>query len=215
MKESDLSAPVSAWLEGRGYEVFAEVFYGGRVVDLVGRKGDVLVCVELKRYLTRTGKSSVINQARDDMLATPNVYVAVGSVPKDKGVISCLVWGIGLLVVKDGKVKVRCEPRREGRPGYYSKVLHARLNRRRPGGTGGVPSKKGAGPAQEVEGRVAAYRRGHRGASWRDVYENVENHYKNAASLERAMAKLQDRRFRSEMRKMAAGAEKGECRARA
>lgn len=49
MRESDLSGPVCEWLRREGYEVYVEVFD----VDIVARRGDHLVAVELKMRLNR------------------------------------------------------------------------------------------------------------------------------------------------------------------
>ncbi len=68
-RETDLHAPIHAYLEGQGYTVQAEV----SDCDLVARKGDDLIVVEFKRRLS----ISLLVQATDRQRITESVYVAL------------------------------------------------------------------------------------------------------------------------------------------
>ncbi|HYB12292.1 MAG TPA: DUF2161 family putative PD-(D/E)XK-type phosphodiesterase [Myxococcota bacterium] len=68
-RETDLYAPVRAFLERRGYTVHSEVLG----CDVVGKRGTDLVVVELKRALT----TELLVQATRRQRTTNSVYVAV------------------------------------------------------------------------------------------------------------------------------------------
>lgn len=72
--ESDLYAPLRAYLEANGYTVRAEV----KGCDVAATKGDELVCIELKRALN----VSLLVQAVERQRATDSVYIAI---PRPKG----------------------------------------------------------------------------------------------------------------------------------
>ena len=129
MRETELYAPIKAFLEGQGYTVKAEV---GAADVLACRAGDDPVIVELK-----TGFSlSLVHQAIARQSITDAVYVAA---PRGTGrrfqtalkqmKTLCRRLGLGLITVrlKDALVEVHCDP------GPYaprkSKVRKSRLLR--------------------------------------------------------------------------------------
>lgn len=103
--ESDLYAPVKAFLEAQGYEVKGEV----RGCDAVGVRGDEPpVVVELKRGFGL----GLVHQGIDRLALTDRVYLAVGAWPRRLSEVRrlCLRLGLGLLVVARGKVEVVADP---------------------------------------------------------------------------------------------------------
>ncbi|HBZ68728.1 MAG TPA: hypothetical protein DEP35_02845 [Deltaproteobacteria bacterium] len=74
VRETELYAPVRAFLEGQGYTVRGEVLG----CDVAARRGDDLVVVELKRALT----TDLLLQAIRRQRTTNSVYVAV---PRPRG----------------------------------------------------------------------------------------------------------------------------------
>lgn len=114
MKETDLYAPVKAFLQGQGYEVKAEVVD----CDLVAIRGDEApVIVELKLSLSL----GLLIQGVDRLAITDGVYVAVPAgkgkrwQKKVKGAVKlCRRLGLGLLSVRqdarDGAVIVHQDP---------------------------------------------------------------------------------------------------------
>jgi len=71
MKESDLYAPIKAFLEASGYQVAAEV----KNCDVVATRDDELIVIELK-----TGANmQLLVQATDRQIFSESVYVAVPS----------------------------------------------------------------------------------------------------------------------------------------
>ncbi|MFY0662275.1 MAG: hypothetical protein JXR15_17405 [Shimia sp.] len=112
MAETDLYAPVKAWLEARGFEVKAEV----GAADVVAMKdGEEPVIIELKTSFSLV----LLQQAVARQAVTDAVYVAV---PRWKGragwkafsgnIGLCKRLGLGVLSVrlKDGAVEVHCDP---------------------------------------------------------------------------------------------------------
>ncbi|MEM9700776.1 MAG: DUF2161 family putative PD-(D/E)XK-type phosphodiesterase [Pseudomonadota bacterium] len=112
ISETDLYAPVKAWLEALGYQVKAEV----GAADVVAlRDGEVPLIVELKTGFSLT----LLQQAVARQAVTDAVYVAVPRwVGKAgwrafKGNIGlCRRLGLGVLSVRlaDGVVQVHCDP---------------------------------------------------------------------------------------------------------
>ncbi|MGE3245808.1 MAG: DUF2161 domain-containing phosphodiesterase [Beijerinckiaceae bacterium] len=112
IRETDLYAPVKAFLEGQGYEVKAEV----GAADVVARRGeDEPLVVELK-----TGFSlALIHQAIERQKLTDAVYVAVPHGPGrafrkalHNNMVLCRRLGLGLITVRlrDGFVTPHLDP---------------------------------------------------------------------------------------------------------
>lgn len=112
MRETELYAPVKAFLEGQGYEVKAEV---GPADVMACRDGGEPVVVELK-----TGFSlALVYQGVARQQLTDAVYIAA---PRGKGRAFqgalgnmrtlCRRLGLGLITVRmrDGLVEVHCDP---------------------------------------------------------------------------------------------------------
>jgi hypothetical protein len=110
--ETDLYAPIKAWLEGLGYEVKAEV----GPVDVVALKdGEEPLLVELKTGFSLT----LLQQAVARQAISDTVYVAV---PRWQGKAGWRAFkgnvglskrlGLGVLSVRmsDGFVQVHCDP---------------------------------------------------------------------------------------------------------
>jgi len=200
VRESDLSKPVSDWLISRGFVPYAEVPFphdGPRTIDIVGRKDSDLITVELKRSLSR----GVIHQTAVCDLITNQRYAAVGTRPSQKGIDRCRQLGIGLLSIRDSAVSVIVQPRsreevegQEWMRANYADRVHRSLDRMRPHGTGGVPCLKGVGPAQECYNRVQQYLNARPNARWREIFENVHNHYASHVSMCSAMKAVADGR---------------------
>ncbi|MCX7773661.1 MAG: DUF2161 family putative PD-(D/E)XK-type phosphodiesterase, partial [Clostridia bacterium] len=89
MKESDLYAPVRDWLKERGYDPKAEV----KGTDIMARKGDTMLSVELKVTLNL----EVILQAVDRQRLSEVVYIAV---PKKGRLLFTKRWRMLLHLLK-------------------------------------------------------------------------------------------------------------------
>lgn len=145
LAETDLYAPVKAWLEALGYEVKAEV---GAADVMACREGAEPVLVELKTGFSLT----LLQQAVARQAVTDQVYVAV---PRWQGKAGwrafkgniglCRRLGIGVLSValKDGTVQAHCDPgafrprRSKLRAARLMKEFRARAGDPNAGGTRG------------------------------------------------------------------------------
>lgn len=108
VKEADLYPPVKAYLQRQGYAVKGEV----GAADVVARRGDDLVIVELK-----TGFSlALFHQGVDRLAVTENVYLAVPAGGKTKALKANVKLarraGLGVMTVRlrDGLVEVLADP---------------------------------------------------------------------------------------------------------
>jgi hypothetical protein len=104
-RESDLYAPVKAFLEGQGYVVKGEV-QGCDVVALRGAEPPVIV--EMKRAF---GLGLVL-QGIDRLSLTDAVYLAVGAWPQRLRDVKklCRRLGLGLMIVGNPHVEVLLDP---------------------------------------------------------------------------------------------------------
>lgn len=108
--ETDLYAPVKAFLEAQGYEVKSEV----AGADVVGMRADDPdpVIVELKLAMSL----ALIQQGVDRLGVTDFVYLAIPQVKGRKTlarhVALCRRLGLGLLTVRlrDGFIEAQCDP---------------------------------------------------------------------------------------------------------
>ena len=108
MKEADLYPPIKAHLAARGYTVKGEV----GAADVVGRRGDELVIVEMK-----TGFSlALFHQGIARLALTDAVYLAVPARARTKALVRNVQLarraGLGVMTVRlrDGFVEVLAEP---------------------------------------------------------------------------------------------------------
>ena len=167
-----------------GFRVYGEVpgKYGSMVHDMVAVRQRWLypVVVELKVSFTR----HLLYQSRIAQLTSPVVFAAAGTRPGRGAIEAARVSGFGLLTVRPEGVRMIMRPiihRKPWQPGLDS--LRETLAEMEEGGPGGLPTQKGKGPGIEVYLAVRDYREAHPEARWREVFENVPNHYSSVNSL--------------------------------
>lgn len=183
--EADLSKPISDWLTYMGYTVYVEVpnYHSAGCIDIVGRKDQDLICVELKTSLN----DNVLRQTYRSNMVTHMVYAAVARKPQPSRLLKAKERGIGVILVKEG-LRVLLEPSNTNdlfEPAVER--IHQYLNHMQSGGIGGKPCLKGVGPAKECGRRVIEYLKEHPNAKWKEIYQNVPNHYVSASSMYGAM----------------------------
>lgn len=107
-KEADLYPPIKAYLQQQGYDVKGEV----GAADVVGRKGDDVVIVELK-----TGFSlALFHQGIERLSVTDSVYLAVPAGGKNKALKANVKLarraGLGVMTVRlrDGLIEILADP---------------------------------------------------------------------------------------------------------
>jgi len=182
MKEAELYAPVREWLTAQGLTVYPEVPVGHRTADAVGVGAAIVIGIELKRSLTE----KVLHQASTLQLSCDKVYVAVGTRPRNPERATKI--GLGVLSVIGAEVTVIQEPGEHEHvfQPYRAKLLElcARLPT---GGVGGVPCLDGVGPAQDCKRRVEEYRKNYPKATWKELFQEVPNHYASAKSMAQSL----------------------------
>jgi hypothetical protein len=108
IRETDLSDPIKAYLQARGYDVKGEV----GAADIVARRGDDLLVVELKLGFSL----ALLHQAVDRLALTDLVYVAVPAGGRAKALAANVRLarriGFGVITVRlrDGFVTVLADP---------------------------------------------------------------------------------------------------------
>lgn len=196
-REATMSLPVQRWIEGRGYTFYAEVQepYGASIIDAVGIRNDPpeIVIVEMKRNLTR----GLLRQINAHGLITAELFVAVLSRPRSLD--ECRKMGIGVLRVREDAVTCLLSPVPRLAPmPYYAEKLRYALSHCQRGGIAGKPCERGQGPAQDCMRAVEVYRLAHVGATWKEIFAAVPNHYANAKSMAHSLCgfweKLEQRR---------------------
>jgi hypothetical protein len=127
MKETDLSQPITAYLQKQGYQVNGEV----KNCDITAKKEDELIIVELKTRFSL----ALVYQVLDRKKITPAVYAAIpvsGSkkFPPNYGNIKNLLkhLEIGLILVRFLKTKTRVEVMLHPQPYELRKRKKKRLN---------------------------------------------------------------------------------------
>ncbi len=194
MSEADLALPIATWMKGQGYIVYAEIPMLYRCVDLVGKnKHNELMAVELKKSFTGTLRRQV--QCLD--LFAHRVYCGIGTNPARSSIEWGKKRGVGIVTVKNGNVieVLPSATQHDPLPHYIEKCLET-LSVAVPGCDGGKPSLLGEGPAQDTKRAIADYRKEHPGATWKEMYEKIPNHYTSYKSLYGAMRMVDIRKWR-------------------
>lgn len=125
MREADLYPPIKAYLQRQGYDVKGEV----GAADVVARRGDDLVVVELKLGFSL----ALFHQGIERLLVTDHVYVAVPAGGRAKALKANVKLarrvGLGVMTVRerDGFVEVLADP--APYTPRKSKMKHSRLVR--------------------------------------------------------------------------------------
>lgn len=103
--ERELAAPVGAYFAEQGYETFFEVYFNGRIADVIALQGDEVVAVELKLRDHRTA----LRQAIAYQVGCHRSYVgvpletALAALRRDRHAFA--TSGTGLLAVEEGAVR--------------------------------------------------------------------------------------------------------------
>ncbi len=132
--EEALRDPVASWFEDRGFHVRHEVYFNGRVADLVSTRAEEVVAVELKLRDWTTA----LTQARAYQLGASRCYVALphGRVARlERKLQRFRDAGVGLLSVTwpDAEVREVVEPEPSDRtlPFLEAGLREGRLARER------------------------------------------------------------------------------------
>lgn len=193
LQEYKLYQPVKTWLIENDYEVFAEVQkpYGARTIDVVGKREDEIIIIELKMFATKT----VLHQCSRSQHDTDKVYAAVGAQPLAKTIEKFKKYGIGILLVKNDQVSEILSPSKKWDINEASRqTLISKLYKKPDDFVAGLPCMAGTGPAQDCERRISLYKKDNPKASWKEIFAAVPNHYASASSMQSAMHKTRERK---------------------
>ncbi len=183
LREYKLYEPVKNYFENLGYTVYPEIPIAGSNIDLVARKNNELMGVELKMSLTK----NVIYQCYRNHLSCDLVYAAIPTKPKNKNVELCKRRFIGIICVK-GEAEIILEAKAHP---YLAPYFRERLLRYCTGipfeDVGGLPNLKGEGPAQDCYKRVQEYIKVNPKTTWKEIYKSVINHYASVGSMYSAL----------------------------
>lgn len=183
LKEYKLSDPVREYFEKQGYDVYTEIPIAGSQIDIIAIKNKFIIAVELKTSLTRQLIHQCIRHQKDCNM----IYAAVPVNPSSENIRICNKCSIGIIKVTD-HVEIIVEPNERFR---HSEDKHTRMlnycDTILSGGLGGLPTQKGKGPRIDCIRRVKDYLIINPAAKWKEIFENVHNHYYNYKSMQSAL----------------------------
>ncbi len=183
LKEYKLSDPVKEYFENRGYKVYTEIPIAGSQIDIIAIKNSFIIAVELKTSLSRQLICQCIRHQKDCNV----IYVAVPVNPSSRSIELYKKYSIGIMKVSD-KVEMILEGSEHN---LFSDTKHTRMlnycETILPGGIGGMPTRKGIGPRIDCIKRVKEYLINHPAAKWKEIFDNVHNHYYTYKSMQSAL----------------------------
>ena len=103
--ESELAEPVGRYLGAQGYDAFYEVYFNGRIADVIALKGDEVVAVELKLRDYRTAHRQAMAYqvgCHRSFVGVP-LETALLALRKDRHAFEAS--GTGILAVDAGQVR--------------------------------------------------------------------------------------------------------------
>lgn len=186
LKEATICSVAVDKLRSDGWKVACELSVFYHPVDAVASKNGILMAIEAKTSFTKTLKKQLMgNMSFSDLLVA-----VVGTNPNKANIEWCRKLRIGIWVVKSNKINEVLSPKAlELDPVEYlkSKVLELVNRYSENDVAGGTPNQKGIGPAQDVKRRVDQYRLNHPKATWKEIFNNVPNHYSNHKNMYSAL----------------------------
>lgn len=194
-KEKDLFPPLKQMFKERGFSVFAEVPDHYRGVDFVAVKGDDHVAVEMKlRFsddvvrqasysLHSFGKACVAFPVKKPFLVHGEAYWELNEKTRYR-IDWCAKYGIGILqVMRCGTIFTALEPVETER----RRIFDFQHYRESDDDEAGLPFQKGVSAAARELVGIKEYVKLHPHADWKEIYNNVQNHYSSYRSLAGSM----------------------------
>lgn len=180
MRESKLFNPIKLLFESRNYNIFTEINILYSCIDVIALKNNIIISIEMKMSLTK----KLIRQAYTHKLFSNYVYVAVKTKPIKKSIDRCKKYGLGIICVKNDKAFIILESK-ENNDFYsnYRKILTKRCLQSKNNKIAGLPQLKGIGPRIDCKKRVKEYLKLNKNATWKEIFNNVSNHYCNYKSM--------------------------------
>ncbi len=184
LREYKLSDPVREYFEKQGYKVYIEIPIAGACIDMVARKGNFLIAIELKMSLTK----QLIHTCYTNQICCNLSYAVIPTEPSIKNKELCKRHNIGIIkITNEIEIILEADSRRfkPFKPEYDRMLKYCSGVSWE--GVGGLPQLKGIGPAIECAKRVKEYLISHPAAKWREIFDNVNNHYYNYKSMQSAL----------------------------
>lgn len=194
MKEKDLFPPLKKSFKELGYTVYAEVPYFYRGIDFVAVKGEDHIAVEMKMSFSH----KVISQANLNSGGFGKNYVAF---PVKKPILYnddlwkrekllekfelCRKMGIGIYQVLPSGIIFEAMEARYKKP---YRIFDFSQYEENDNDEAGIPCQKGVSMGYMELKAIKAYVQENPNASWREIYENVQNHYSSPSSLSGSMS---------------------------
>lgn len=210
MKEKDLFPPLKKYFKDLGYNVYVEVPAIYRPVDFVAVRGDDHIAVEMKLSFNR----KVIQQANNNQRYFGKSYVAfpvrhakIFDLDEGGFVINhndglhkvsdknwtnyglCVNEGIGILEVVGKHQNIFEALEAEYKKPYQ--LYDFSLFEENENDEAGLPSNKGISAASYEVKLIRRYILTHPDCTWKEIFENVQNHYSSARSLAGSMLQYQ------------------------
>jgi len=195
-KEKDLFPPLKKMFNEQGYSVFAEVPVAYRGVDFVAVKGDDHIAVEMKlsfnhdvirqaSYSLYTfGKACVAFPVLKPFLVHGDSYWELNEKTRYK-IDWCAKYGIGILqVMRCGTIFTALEPVQQER----RRIFDFQHYRETDEDEAGLPFQKGVSTAARALVAVKEYVKLNPDADWKEIYNNVQNHYSSHTSMAGSMS---------------------------
>jgi hypothetical protein len=187
LAETDVAAPVVAWLKDLGWEVFQEVDFLGNRADIVARQDMTIWVIEVKCNLNL----EVLSQANRWVPYAQRVSVAVPFRRKTdvtRFAKEVLVWkGIGLIEVSRNVTETLSPT---NRPGSARWRLHEEQKTFCPAG-----SQSGAWtPFKQTVINLTDFAKAHPGTPLKDALAQIKHHYKSTPGAIRQIQKLTETR---------------------
>lgn len=189
-RERDMSDPIQEWIKARGMIGYTEISFYGSSIDHVGVNWDTRELVLIESKLTLSWQ--VTRQAAVKQLLGA-AFVAVATNPRKSSIARATSAGLGVLRVTTGGCNLIAEHAREHPCQLYGvDRFLAQIGGCKPGGTGGVPNRKGEGPAQDVHAAIQRHLDHAPTTTWKELYTAVPNHYVSYRSLQSSMRVLEE-----------------------
>lgn len=198
MKEKDLFPPLKKHFKDLGYMVYAEVPSNFRGVDFVAVKGNEQIAVEMKLtfnnivyYQATTNHyhfgKSYIAFPRKELLLIDNCNEYWKLSEKMRLIIEwCLISGIGILqIIPPHNIIVEVL---EGRYKKPYEIYDFSQYKENDNDEAGLPYQKGVSAGYYELKLIKEYIRNNPDASWKEIYNNVQNHYSSPQSLSGSMS---------------------------
>lgn len=187
-EEKDLFPPLKRWLKNDGYRVYSEMsnpVAGHCLIDCVAIKDDIVEAYEMKLSLTQYS----IHQAYRSILVSDFSYVVISTNPKEKGINECKKFGIGIIQIKDNKASLILKAELNRFINSFRLKMIGLCSMCEEGEEAGLPNRKGIGVTYDIVDKIKEYKSINTKAGWKELWENIENHYSSPSSMASALNK--------------------------